>query len=77
MKSKDAVLRTCGSCEWIYSDTPKSKETGCPKCGFASYGARSVYGNRAYKYAKTQKPWFDKKMSDYAVKLYSTINTGK
>ena len=66
-----AILRTCASCEWIFK--AKGKDYDCPMCGFVSYGARFVYENDCYKFAKTQKPWFDKKMDKYAVKLLSTI----
>lgn len=67
-----AKLRVCASCEWIFSDG-----VGCPKCQFGSYGARYVYGNKAYRYAISQKPWLDKKMSDYAFKLYQEIDASK
>lgn len=70
MKQKDAKLRVCASCEWIFK---LNGDDGCPKCGFAHYGARYVYGNKAYRYAVTQQAWFDKKMSDYAHKLWQEI----
>lgn len=73
MKQKDAKLRVCASCEWIFTDKRHAETNGCQKCGFAHYGARYVYGNKAYRYAITQKPWFDKKMSDYAYKLSQEI----
>jgi hypothetical protein len=63
-----AALRICMSCEWIYKGID-----GCPKCQMPSYGARFVYGDRAYKYAKSQKPWFDRKMAEYAGKLYEEM----
>lgn len=67
--SKKVKLRVCASCEWIF------KEEGmCPKCGFASYGARYVYGNIAYTYAKTQEPWKRKKMKKYEYELDKEIN---
>jgi hypothetical protein len=66
--SKRAKLRVCASCEWIFKlDGPDYQ--GCPKCQFGHYSARHVYGDNAYRYAKTQKPWYDKKMANYAVKL--------
>lgn len=34
----------------------------CPKCNFGHYGAHYVYGNKAYTYAKTQKPWLDEQI---------------
>ncbi|WP_338561809.1 hypothetical protein VRC60_05860 [Erwinia sp. E_sp_B04_7] len=67
-----AKLRVCASCEWIFSGG-----VGCPKCQFGSYGARYVYGNKAYRYAISQKPWLEKKMSDYAFKLHQEINASK
>jgi len=51
---KTAKLRTCASCEWIFK--MKDNDPTCPKCQFGSYGARYVYGNIAYRYAKTQEP---------------------
>ena len=61
---KTAKLRVCASCEWIFKGGIE-----CPKCVFGSYGARSVYGARCYTYAKTQKPWMDKKLFYYKMKL--------
>lgn len=59
-----AVLRTCARCEWIYRFTdlkPVDDRDGeCPKCGFCSYGARYVYGDRCYRYSITQKTWLRK-----------------
>ncbi|EDK7779783.1 hypothetical protein CKS97_19955 [Salmonella enterica subsp. enterica serovar Java] len=63
-----AKLRVCASCEWIFNNG-----VGCPKCQFGSYGAHSVYGKKAYHYAKTQKPWFDRKIGDYSFKLLQEI----
>jgi len=63
-----ANLRCCASCEWIYEGLRE-----CPKCGFASYGARYVHGDRAYRYKKTQEPWMNKKIDRYAVKLLGEI----
>lgn len=71
---KIADLRTCASCEWIFSASANNKDgRACPKCGFGSYGAHYCYHSKAYRYAKTQKPWFDKKMSTYAFKLHAEI----
>lgn len=64
-----AKLRVCASCEWIFTGG-----VGCPKCQFGSYGAHYVYGDAAYRYAKSQKPWFDRKVADYSVKLLQEIN---
>lgn len=52
----NSKLRVCASCEWIFNTGVE-----CPKCGFGSYSARYVYGNKAYTYAKNQKPWKLKK----------------
>ena len=69
-----AKLRTCASCEWIFKLDDPMKSQMCPKCGFGHYSARYVYGNKAYRYAKTQQPWYDKKMADYSYKLRQEIN---
>jgi len=52
-------------------------DPSCPQCSFGSYGARYVYGDKAYKYAKTQKPWKDRKMFDYEMKLDRIIKQSK
>lgn len=64
---KTAKLRICASCEWIYEGD------NCPLCGFASYGARFVYGDKVYQYKYTQKPWKDKQLSYEAIKLNKII----
>ena len=66
-----AKLRVCSSCGWIYK--VENGDIGCPKCGFPSYSARLVYGNKAYKYAKTQEPWKNRKMDKYEMKLNDEI----
>ena len=66
--SKKAKLRCCARCSWIYK-----KDSECPKCGFASYGARFVYGNKCYEYAKTQEPWLEEKVTAYRHKLLDEI----
>ncbi len=70
-----AQLRVCASCEWVFTrkEDPSIANT-CPKCGFASYGAWSVYGNSCYKYVKTQKPWLDKKIDAYISTLQKENN---
>lgn len=65
---RTAALRVCASCEWIFKG-----HASCPKCGFAHYGARFVYGDRCYKYAVTQQPWMDKKVADYLYKLMKEV----
>lgn len=71
-----AKLRVCASCEWIFKvDGPDYQ--GCPKCHFAHYSARYVYGNAAYRYAKTQKPWYDKKMSALSIELFLEIRASQ
>ncbi|MFW6242760.1 MAG: hypothetical protein ACOC2W_01235 [bacterium] len=67
--SKNTVLRTCASCEWIFR-----KGIICPKCGFSSYGAHWVYGKKCYEYAKNQYPWYKKKMDKYALTLFQEID---
>ncbi len=64
-----ATLRVCASCEWIYRGAPHS----CPKCGFASYGARYVYGDRAYRFEWTQEPWMNLKLAMLRDKLFLEI----
>jgi hypothetical protein len=71
---KQASLRCCASCQWIFKFNEKTKENGCPKCGFGHYGARFALGDNVYRWHKTQKPWLDQKMDNYAGKLYSEIN---
>lgn len=61
---RTATLRTCASCEWIFKEG-----VNCPKCGFGSYGARYVYGDKCYHYAYIQKPWKDKMMTRLAIAL--------
>lgn len=58
-RKRFATLRVCSSCEWIFK--AKNNDPSCPKCEFGSYGARWVFGDKAYTYAKTQKPWKEKK----------------
>ena len=66
--SKTAKLRVCASCEWIFSDGIM-----CPKCEFGSYGARYVYGNKAYRFKVDQFPWKEKKLFEYMMKLNKEI----
>jgi predicted nucleic acid-binding Zn-ribbon protein len=72
-QSKKAKLRVCASCEWIFKEKRHPDTGGCPKCGFAHYGARFVYGDKAYKYAKTQKPWMEKKLQERQSELQLEI----
>lgn len=73
--SQKAKLRVCASCEWIFTiDNQHPEFGGCPKCGFGHYGARFVYGKKAYAHAQTQQPWFDRKMADYAYQLHQEIS---
>jgi predicted nucleic acid-binding Zn-ribbon protein len=76
MKQKDAILRVCASCEWVFKRTSKTDSEGCPKCGFGHYGARFVYGDKAYRYLKTQDPWLSKKMNNYLYELKLEIDRG-
>jgi len=70
---RTAELRTCASCEWVFRLLSSTDGDGCPKCGFAHYGARYVYGDKCYQYAKTQKPWVDKKMCEYRYELQKQV----
>jgi hypothetical protein len=63
-----AKLRVCASCEWIFKGA-----IDCPKCGFGSYGARYVYGDKAYDYVKTQIPWIEKKVANYYTELWREV----
>ena len=66
--SNTAKLRVCASCEWIYKG-----DRACPKCGFASYAAYHVYGKPAYRYARTQEPWVNKKVQKYREELINEV----
>lgn len=70
IKQGRALLRVCASCEWVFRG-PKS----CPKCGFASYGARWVYGPVCYDYERSQTPWKKKKMEAYEMRLLDEIRS--
>jgi len=68
IKMRDANLRTCAFCEWIFK-LSDSDSIVCPRCGFGSYGARYVYGDKAYRYEKTQEPWKKRKMERFETEL--------
>lgn len=70
---KNAKLRVCASCQWIFSTDTPNQTPECPKCMFGSYGARFVYGDKAYTYQHTQEPWLKDKVFDYRMKLYKEI----
>lgn len=54
--TKNANLRVCASCEFIYREPGESEV--CPMCSYgATFGARSVYGDKCYKYEETQEPF--------------------
>ena len=67
-------LFVCASCEWIFKKVDP-EYNGCPKCNFAYYGAHFVYGNKAYRYFATQKPWKDRKIADYAYELEKEVKS--
>lgn len=73
MKRKPADLRVCACCEWIFSYKQKSTYA-CPKCQFGSYGAYWVYGDGAYRFAKTQEPWLNRKLEQYQLALQKEID---
>ena len=64
-----ALLRVCASCEWVFKLAHKEVSTECPLCGFASYGARRVYGKKAQRYLRSQEPWTEKKVESYRTEL--------
>lgn len=67
-----ARLRVCASCEWIFrTDAPRIE--ACPKCGFGHYSAHYVYGRSAYRHARTQQPWKDKKLLGFEAKLNTIL----
>lgn len=74
---RQARLRVCASCEWIFRWEAGGEEISCPRCGFASYGARFVYGNKAYRYEHTQEPWMKRKLEAYRWKLQQEIQEAK
>lgn len=59
---KTPDLRVCASCEYIFSAKSNRHGTECPICKFASYGARAVYGDKAYSYAKSQFPFMQREI---------------
>lgn len=67
-----AKLRICASCEWVFHIST-AKDGGCPKCGFAHYGARWVHGNKAYQYRYSQRPWVYQKMDRFLSELNEEI----
>ena len=73
MKPKDAKLRVCASCEWIFLRDEDTDKNGCPKCNFGHYGARFVYGKKAYRFHETQEPWLNKKIAHYTNELMKEI----
>ena len=68
MSGKKVKLRVCASCEWVFRNAEN-----CPKCGFAYYSARHVYGNKCYRFEKTQEPWINKKVAAYIEELHEQI----
>jgi hypothetical protein len=73
MTQRNAIVRCCASCEWIYRAPAIATPTDCPKCGFASYGARHVHGRKCYTYEQTQQPWIDRKVATYRQELISEV----
>lgn len=74
VRQKHADVRVCASCSWLFRRTEADESTcGCPKCGFAHYGARYVFGPKCYRYEVTQEPWMEKKLADYTMKLHQEI----
>lgn len=72
---KQADLRVCASCEWVFARSETDVTIlGCPKCGFSSYGARYVYGDKAYRYKRTQEPWLTRQVAGYKMMLIKENN---
>ena len=71
-RQRYARIRVCASCEWVFKSRPS---TPCPKCKFATYGARWVYGPVCYRYLISQTPWKNRKMKDYESKLLDEIRS--
>lgn len=79
-RQQRAKLRCCASCEWIYTNDDavsdvngRGTRSGCPKCGFASYGARFVHGAKAYRFAITQGPWERRRVARFRYELREEI----
>lgn len=70
-----AKLRCCMSCCWIFKFD--GSDSGCPKCGWGHYSARYVYGDKAYRYAHTQEPWYNIKMDSFSYTLRKQIEDNK
>lgn len=66
--TQKAKLRVCASCEWVFTG-----DVECPECGFGSYGAHYVYGDKAYRYKRTQEPWLLKKLGKQESELRDHI----
>jgi len=64
-------LRTCASCEWIWTSTDPTRM--CPMCGFGSYAASYVYGRKARQHAQTQEPWVRNQVSTFHLLLAHAI----
>lgn len=71
--TQKAALRVCASCEWIFSGERHAETGGCPKCGWAHYGAHFVFGRNAYRHAVSQKPWLRNRMAKRAEELHREI----
>ena len=74
-----ARLRCCASCEWIFKlkdNEGRGHDTSvgeCPRCGFGHYGAVSCFGNRAYRYARTQEPYVKRRVDKYIAEVRSEV----
>lgn len=71
--SKTAKLRCCASCMWVFRSTPKTDQTGCPRCGFGHYGARYALGDACYRAEYTQGPWLRRKLAAEQERLQDII----
>lgn len=75
MNQRTAPLRCCARCMWIFTWEPGTPCPECPQCAFGHYGARHVFGDKAYRYAKTQQPWYDRQMEKHSEKLRAVITS--
>lgn len=66
-------LCTCARCEFIFRKS-ELVEPQCPQCGFPGfYGARQIYGAKAYRFEKTQTPWMERQMAKRVGELTKQI----
>jgi hypothetical protein len=74
--SQLANLRVCASCEFIFR-REDTDDDSCPECQFGHYGARRVYGDKAYGYERTQKPYLDKQLDKLRTEMRARMQQRK